>query len=54
MASPVPWNTIAETGWAGAQSISSAPATGAMAARTSLISQPSRYAIIAPFDMPAA
>ena len=54
MASAFPWNTIAETGRAGAQSTSRAPATGAMAATTSLISQPSRWAIIAPFDMPVA
>ena len=54
MRSAFPWNTIAETGPAGAHSTSRAPATGAMAASTSLISQPRRWTIIAPFDMPAA
>ncbi|GAB4923314.1 hypothetical protein MAHJHV34_01990 [Mycobacterium avium subsp. hominissuis] len=47
----MPWICSTEAGRAAAQSVSNVPATGAIAAKVSLW-QPSRSAIMAPFDMP--
>ncbi|CNO28472.1 Uncharacterised protein [Mycobacterium tuberculosis] len=49
----MPWICSTDVGRAREQSVSSVPATGAIAAKVSLW-QPSRSAIIAPLDMPVA
>jgi hypothetical protein len=55
--SAVPWNSITGMGWLGlycAEGMSRTPATGAMAAKMSAASQPSRFDMKPPLDMPIA
>ena len=51
--SAVPWIASSETGCGSAQDVTIVPATGATAWNRS-VSHASRYAIIAPFDIPVA